>query len=138
MRRQRHPLIQDIALRGARRAHRERSGTDLSFLPVEIQSLKADLAHTPGGRAAVTLANVANQRVALITLQCSSTIDPHAVPGGAMLRVLEVSADLWKRSSMLPASPLWPGRTRLEREPWSPPTATSSHPRTAETPDRRC
>ena len=58
-------------------------------LPVEIQSLKADLTHTSGGRAAKTLAKAKNLRVALITLRSGATIDPHAIAGGATLHVLE-------------------------------------------------
>ena len=56
---------------------------------MEIQSLKADLRHTSGGRAAKTLAKANNLRVALITLRSGFTIDPHAIAGGATLQVLE-------------------------------------------------
>jgi quercetin dioxygenase-like cupin family protein len=55
----------------------------------EIQSLKEDLAQTTGGRAAKRLAKSRNLRVALITLRSGSTIDPHAIAGGAALYVLE-------------------------------------------------
>jgi quercetin dioxygenase-like cupin family protein len=58
-------------------------------VPLEIQSLKQDLAQTTGGRAAKTLAKSHNLRVALITLRSGSTIDPHAIAGGATLYVLE-------------------------------------------------
>jgi quercetin dioxygenase-like cupin family protein len=58
-------------------------------VPVEIQSLKADLAHTSGGRVSKTPAKSQNLRVVLITLRAGSTIDPHAIAGGATLHVLE-------------------------------------------------
>jgi quercetin dioxygenase-like cupin family protein len=58
-------------------------------LPVEIQSLKHELAHSTGGRAAKALVKSRNLRVALITVRSGSTIDPHAIAGGALLHVLE-------------------------------------------------
>jgi quercetin dioxygenase-like cupin family protein len=58
-------------------------------LPLEIESLKQDLAHTTGGRAAKTLVKSRNLRVVLITVRSGSTIDPHAIAGGALLHVLE-------------------------------------------------
>ncbi len=74
----------------ARRQARSVSAQGLMYhLPEEIQSLKEDLAHTSGGRAAKTLAKANNLRVALITLRSGSTIDPHAIAGGATLHVLE-------------------------------------------------
>ncbi len=74
----------------SRRQARSVSAQGLIYrLPVEIQGLKEDLAHTTGGRAAKTLAKANNLRVALITLRSGSTIDPHAIAGGATLHVLE-------------------------------------------------
>jgi quercetin dioxygenase-like cupin family protein len=74
----------------SRREARSVSAQGLIYrLPVEIQSLKADLEHTSGGRAAKTLAKANNLRVALITLKSGATIDPHAIAGGAALQVLE-------------------------------------------------
>jgi quercetin dioxygenase-like cupin family protein len=74
----------------SRRAARSVSAQGLIYkLGVEIQSLKADLRHTSGGRAAKTLAKANNLRVALITLRSGFTIDPHAIAGGATLQVLE-------------------------------------------------
>ena len=74
----------------SRRAARSVSAQGLIYrLGVEIQSLKGDLRHTSGGRAAKTLAKANNLRVALITLRSGFTIDPHAIAGGATLQVLE-------------------------------------------------
>jgi quercetin dioxygenase-like cupin family protein len=74
----------------SRREARSVSAQGLIYrLPVEIQSLKADLVHTTGGRAAKTLAKANNLRVARITLRCGATIDPHAIAGGASLQALE-------------------------------------------------
>jgi quercetin dioxygenase-like cupin family protein len=74
----------------SRRTARSVSAQGMIFrVASEIQSLKQDLAQTTGGRAAKTLAKSRNLRVALITLQSGSTIDPHAIAGGATLYVLE-------------------------------------------------
>jgi quercetin dioxygenase-like cupin family protein len=74
----------------SRRTARNVSAQGMIFrMASEIESLKHDLAQTTGGRAAKTLAKSRNLRVALITLGSGSTIDPHAIAGGATLYVLE-------------------------------------------------
>jgi quercetin dioxygenase-like cupin family protein len=74
----------------SRRTARSVSAQGMIFrVASEIQSLKQDLPQTTGGRAAKTLAKSRNLRVALITLRSGSTIDPHAITGGATLYVLE-------------------------------------------------
>jgi quercetin dioxygenase-like cupin family protein len=72
------------------RRARSVSATGMVYrLPLEIQSLKHDLEHTSGHRAAKTLVKSRNLRVALITVRSGSTIDPHAIAGGALLHILE-------------------------------------------------
>jgi len=74
----------------SRRMARSVSAQGMIFrMTSEIESLKQDLAQATGGRAAKTLAKSRNLRVALITLRSGSTIDPHAIAGGATLYVLE-------------------------------------------------
>jgi quercetin dioxygenase-like cupin family protein len=74
----------------SRRRARNVSAQGMIFrVASEIESLKHDLAQTTGGRAAKTLAKSRNLRVTLITLRSGSTIDPHAIAGGATLYVLE-------------------------------------------------
>ena len=74
----------------SRRMARSVSAQGMIFrMTSEIESLKQDLAEATGGRAAKTLAKSRNLRVALITLRSGSTIDPHAIAGGATLYVLE-------------------------------------------------
>jgi quercetin dioxygenase-like cupin family protein len=71
------------------RAPRTLSGHLTYTLSTEIDSLKHDLEHTSGKRAAKTLAKDHNLRVTLITLATGATIDPHAIAGGAALHLLE-------------------------------------------------
>jgi len=71
------------------RAPRTLSGHLTYTLASEIDSLKHDLQHTSGKRAAKTLAKAHNLRVTLITLGAGATLDPHAIAGGAALHLLE-------------------------------------------------
>jgi quercetin dioxygenase-like cupin family protein len=55
----------------------------------EIESLRADLRRTSGGRAAKTLAKSEELRVTLIVLKDGTVLDPQATAGGASLEVLD-------------------------------------------------
>ena len=74
----------------ASRAARSLSGHLTYTLATEIESLKHDLVHTSGKRAAKTLAKAHNLRVTLITLAAGATLDPHAIAGGAALHLLSL------------------------------------------------
>ena len=74
----------------ASRAPRSLSGQGLTYsLADEIESLKRDLEHTSGNRAAKTLAKAHNLRVTLIMLGAGTSLDPHAIAGGAALHLLQ-------------------------------------------------
>lgn len=72
------------------RAARQMSGRGSVFeLADEVRSLRAELAHTSGGRAAKTLAKTDGLRVTLVLLTMGATLNPESTAGGASLHVLE-------------------------------------------------
>ena len=73
-----------------RRAARQMSGRGHVFeLTDEVRSLRGELDHTSGGRAAKTLAKTDGLRVTLVLLKRASTLNPESTAGGASLHVLE-------------------------------------------------
>jgi quercetin dioxygenase-like cupin family protein len=71
-----------------REAHRM-SGRGLVFRVAEdIDSLRHDLEHTSGGRAAKTLAKTEGLRVTLVLIKKGSEVNPEATAGGASIEVL--------------------------------------------------
>jgi quercetin dioxygenase-like cupin family protein len=73
-----------------RRAAHQMSGRALVFrLADEITSLRSDLEHTSGGRAAKTFAKTEGLRVTLVLLQAGATLNPEATAGGASVQVIE-------------------------------------------------
>ncbi len=72
------------------RAARQMSGRGHVFkLTDEVRSLRDELHHTSGGRAAKTLAKTDGLRVTLLLLTCGATLNPESTAGGASLDVLE-------------------------------------------------
>jgi quercetin dioxygenase-like cupin family protein len=72
------------------RAARQMSGRgDVFALSDEVRSLRGDLDHTSGGRAAKTLAKTDGLRVTLVLLTSGATLNPESTAGGASLHVLE-------------------------------------------------
>jgi quercetin dioxygenase-like cupin family protein len=55
----------------------------------EVRSLRGELDHTSGGRAAKTLAKTDGLRVTLVLLSSGTTLNPESTAGGASLHVLE-------------------------------------------------
>ena len=73
-----------------RRAARQMSGRGQVFeLANELLSLRAELEHTSGGRAAKTLAKTDGLRVTLVLLKMGATLNPESTAGGASLHVLD-------------------------------------------------
>jgi quercetin dioxygenase-like cupin family protein len=73
-----------------RRAARQMSGRGHVFRSTdEVRSLRADLRHTSGGRAAKTLAKTDGLRVTLVLLESGATVNPESTAGGASLHILE-------------------------------------------------
>jgi quercetin dioxygenase-like cupin family protein len=71
-----------------REAH-EMSGRGVVFrLGEEIDSLRQDLEHTSGGRAARTLAKTEGLRVTLILIKKDVEVNPEASAGGASISVV--------------------------------------------------
>ena len=74
----------------AHRAARQMSGRGHVFeLTDEVRTLRGDLAHTSGGRAAKTLAKTDGLRVTLVLLTSGATLNPESTAGGASLHVLK-------------------------------------------------
>jgi quercetin dioxygenase-like cupin family protein len=72
------------------RAARQMSGRGHVFeLTDEVRTLRGELAHTSGGRAAKTLAKTDGLRVTLVLLTSGATLNPESTAGGASLHVLE-------------------------------------------------
>jgi quercetin dioxygenase-like cupin family protein len=72
------------------RAARQMSGRGQVFnLTGEVRSLRGELDHTSGGRAAKTLAKTDGVRVTLVLLSSGATLNPESTAGGASLHVLE-------------------------------------------------
>jgi quercetin dioxygenase-like cupin family protein len=72
------------------RAARQMSGRGHVFkLTDEVRSLRGELDHTSGGRAAKTLAKTDGVRVTLVLLSSGATLNPESTAGGASLHVLE-------------------------------------------------
>jgi quercetin dioxygenase-like cupin family protein len=73
-----------------RRAARQMSSRGQVFeLTDEVRSLRGELDHTSGGRAAKTLAKTDGLRVTLVLLTSGATLNPESTAGGASLHVLE-------------------------------------------------
>ena len=73
----------------ARRGAREMTGRGLVFhMAEEVGSLRDDLEHTSGGRAAKTLAKTEGLRVTLVLIKKGFELNPEATAGGASLEVL--------------------------------------------------
>jgi quercetin dioxygenase-like cupin family protein len=73
----------------ARREGRQMSGRGLVFhLGEEVTSLRQDLEHTSGGRAARTLAKTEGLRVTLVLIKKDVEMNPEAIAGGASIEVL--------------------------------------------------
>ena len=65
------------------------SGRGLVFrIAEEVNSLRNDLEHTSGGRAAKTLAKTEGLRVTLVLIKKGFELNPEATAGGASLEVL--------------------------------------------------
>jgi quercetin dioxygenase-like cupin family protein len=74
----------------AHRAARQMSGRGHVFaLPDEVRTLRGELKHTSGGRAAKTLAKTDGVRVTLVLLRSGATLNPESTVGGASLHLLE-------------------------------------------------
>jgi quercetin dioxygenase-like cupin family protein len=72
------------------RAARQMSGRGHVFaIADEVRSLRNELDHTSGGRAAKTLAKTDGLRVTLVLLTRGATLNPESTAGGASLHVLE-------------------------------------------------
>ena len=72
------------------RAARQMSGRGHVFaLADEVRTLRGELEHTSGGRAAKTLAKTDGLRVTLVLLRSGATLNPESTAGGASLHVLE-------------------------------------------------
>jgi quercetin dioxygenase-like cupin family protein len=72
------------------RPARQMSGRGQVFgLVDELRSLRGELQHTSGGRAAKTLAKTDGLRVTLVLLKGGATLNPESTAGGASLHVLE-------------------------------------------------
>ena len=72
------------------RAARQMSGRGHVFaLADEVRTLRSELEHTSGGRAAKTLAKTDGLRVTLVLLSSGTTLNPESTAGGASLHVLE-------------------------------------------------
>jgi quercetin dioxygenase-like cupin family protein len=72
------------------RAARQMSGRGHVFkLSDEVRTLRGELDHTSGGRAAKTLAKTDGLRVTLVLLTSGATLNPESTAGGARLHVLE-------------------------------------------------
>jgi quercetin dioxygenase-like cupin family protein len=72
------------------RAARQMSGRGHVFaLADEVRTLRGELDHTSGGRAAKTLAKTDGLRVTLVLLTIGATLKPESTAGGASLHVLE-------------------------------------------------
>ena len=76
---------------GRTTAHaRQMSGRGHVFtLADEVRTLRGELEHTSGGRAAKTLAKTDGVRVTLVLLSGGTTLTPESTAGGASLHVLE-------------------------------------------------
>jgi quercetin dioxygenase-like cupin family protein len=73
----------------ARRGAHEMSGRGLVFhIAEEVNSLRHDLEHTSGGRAAKTLAKTEGLRVTLVLIKKDFGLNPEATAGGASIEVL--------------------------------------------------
>jgi quercetin dioxygenase-like cupin family protein len=73
----------------ARREGRQMSGRGLVFrIDQEVTSLRQDLEHTSGGRAARTLAKTEGLRVTLVLIKKDVEMNPEATAGGASIEVL--------------------------------------------------
>ena len=74
----------------AQRPARQMSGRGQVFeLADEVRTLRRELEHTSGGRAAKTLAKTDGLRVTLVLLSGGTTLNPESTAGGASLHVLE-------------------------------------------------
>jgi quercetin dioxygenase-like cupin family protein len=72
------------------RAARQMSGRGHVFeLTGEVRSLRGELDHTSGGRAAKTLAKTDGLRVTVVLLTSGATLNPESTAGGASMHVLE-------------------------------------------------
>ena len=72
-----------------RREAHQMSGRGLVFrVAEEIDSLRHDLEHTSGGRAAKTLAKTEGLRVTLVLIKKDVEVNPEATAGGASIEVL--------------------------------------------------
>ncbi len=85
------------------RAARQLSGRGQVFtLADEVRTLRGELEHTSGGRAAKTLAKTDGVRVTLVLLSSGTTLTPESTAGGASLHVLEgrvrvqTEGDMWE------------------------------------------
>jgi quercetin dioxygenase-like cupin family protein len=73
----------------ARRAAHQMSGRGLVFhVADEVDSLRQDLEHTSGGRAAKTLAKTEGLRITLVLIRKDVEMNPEATAGGASIEVL--------------------------------------------------
>jgi len=54
-----------------------------------VRTLRGELEHTSGGRAAKTLAKTDGLRVTLVLLRSGATLNPESTAGGASLHVTE-------------------------------------------------
>lgn len=73
-----------------RRAARQMSGRGQVFkLADELRSLRGELEHTSGGRAAQILAKTDGLRVTLVLLTQHATLNPESTACGASLHVLD-------------------------------------------------
>lgn len=73
----------------ARRGAHQMTGRGLVFhMANEVQSLRRDLEHTSGGRAAKTLAKTEGLRVTLVLIKKDFALQPEAAAGGASIEVI--------------------------------------------------
>jgi len=72
-----------------RREAHQMSGRGLVFqVAEELDSLREDLEHTSGGRAARTLAKTQGLRVTLVLMKKDVELNPEATAGGASIQVI--------------------------------------------------
>jgi quercetin dioxygenase-like cupin family protein len=72
-----------------RRGAHQMSGRGLVFhIAEEVDSLRHDVQHTSGGRAAKTLAKTGGLRVTLVLIKKDFELNPEATAGGASLEVV--------------------------------------------------
>jgi quercetin dioxygenase-like cupin family protein len=88
------------------RAARQMSGRGQVFeLTDEVGSLRRDLHHTSGARAAKTLAKTDGLRLTLVLLKSGATLNPESTAGGASLHVLEGRVRVQAESEQLDLGP---------------------------------